>query len=157
MDDNGAPPSLSMKMSHDPVLKAVLNKRRRENAAAWYCLRHAFPMALLTITFVLVFSRVQGHPVGTDQLADLFVTAIAAAAAGACLAGARLAVKPIRRDFKEEPTTNPGLMTARRQLRFFNWSLLIISAVGFAYLLLIAVSLGCRRPDWITWMPSRRG
>ena len=52
--------------------------------------------------------------------------------------------------------TDPKLQAIGRQIRLFNWAQLLIATAGFLFLTLLAVSLGCHRPDWISWMPSRR-
>jgi hypothetical protein len=143
-------------MSEDPALRYVLNHRRRKVVATRYFLRHACAFAVVAVLCVVLFLKAQGRPVGKDQAFDLIAAAAVAASAGACLAGIRLSVKSLRREAGAPPSTDPKLQAIGRQIRLFNWAQLLIATAGFLFLTLLAVSLGCHRPDWISWMPSRR-
>ena len=144
--------SLRRKMSEDPELRYVLNHRRRKLVAAKYAVRHALAFAVVTLLFVVLFLKAQGLPVGEDQALDLFAAAAIAAGAGTCLAGIRLSTKELRRAAKEQPTTDPRLQAIGGQLKFFNWVMLILTIAGFIAFTLLAVSIGCRRPDWAAWI-----
>ena len=149
---SSARPSLRMQMSEDPELRYVLNHRRRKIVAAKYAVRHALAFAVVTLLFVVMFLKAQGLPVGEDQAFDLFATAAVAAGAGTCLAGIRLSAKELRRAAKEQPTTDPRVQAIGSQLKFLNFAMLILTIAGFIALALLAVSIGCRRPDWAAWI-----
>jgi len=118
-------------MPEDVAYEMVLRRRRHELAYARYLLRSGAITSLLVLLTSVGVTWTEGRPIDRDRSIDL------AAAASA------------------EPA-NPRAKSTASQLQLLAWAGVIMTSVGFALLLLFALSIGCDRPEWTAWLPGLR-
>ena len=143
-------------MAVDPDFELVLRKRRHELAYARYVIGYGSVIGLLVLLISVGAAWAEGRPIDLDHSIDMVFAGLLALAAGCCLAGRKIMLRWLRMDARSPEPTNPQAKSLTGQLRLLSWAGIIMTSVGFALLLLYALSVGCDHPEWTAWLPRRR-
>jgi hypothetical protein len=143
-------------MAEDIAYEMVLRRRRRKLAYARYLIGYGSITSLLVVLVAVGVSWAEGRPIDLNRFADIAVAGLIALGAGSCLAGRKIMRRWLKIDALPPEPTHPRAKPLTTQLRLLSWAGVIMMSAGFALLLLFALSIGCDRPEWTVWLPSRR-
>ena len=143
-------------MPEDVAYEMVLRRRRHELAYARYLLRSGAITSLLVLLTSVGVTWTEGRPIDRDRSIDLAAAAIIALGAGCSLAGRKIMRRLLRKAAASAEPANPRAKSTASQLQLLAWAGVIMTSVGFALLLLFALSIGWDRPEWTAWLPGLR-
>jgi hypothetical protein len=143
-------------MAEDIAYEMVLRRRQRTLAYARYLIGYGLITSLLVVLVAVGLAWADGRPIDLNRSADIAVAGLIALGAGCCLAGRKIMLRWLKIDARSPEPTHPRAKSLTSQLRILSWAGVIMTSAGFALLLLFAFSIGCDRPEWTAWLPSRR-
>lgn len=142
-------------MPEDETHERIVRDQRHKYAYGRFILWHGLLTALLVLLISAGLARAEGRPIGDDRT-RVVVVSLLATGAGCCLGGLRIMLRSLRRDAGEPVPADPTAQALVRQFRLLRWAGVLQTSLGFALLLLFALSIGCERPGWVAWWPGRR-